>query len=149
MNLMITVGGTKNLGMDIGMQILNMILITITIMSIREDGGSMMKEMTVGITINILIMLRWKMTITLNEQNLNRVIGTETVIRTMIIIAQRGLILENMITSNLSTILNFSAIYGFRHGAIKSTPKELIASAIHMHLRFFMFDVESLLLQLW
>lgn len=108
MNLMITVGGTKNLGMDIGMQILNMILITITIMSIREDGGSMMKEMTVGITINILIMLRWKMTITLNEQNLNRVIGTETVIRTMIIIAQRGLILENMITRNLSTILNFS-----------------------------------------
>lgn len=105
MNLMIAVGGTKNLGMDIGMQILNMILITITIMSIREDGGSMMKEMTVVITINMLIMLRWKMTITLNEQNLNRVIGTETVIRTMIIIAQRGPILENMITRNLSPIL--------------------------------------------
>jgi len=102
---MIAVGGTKNLGMDIGMQILNMILITITIMSIREDGGSMMKEMTVVITINMLIMLRWKMTITLNEQNLNRVIGTETVIRTMIIIAQRGPILENMITRNLSPIL--------------------------------------------
>jgi hypothetical protein len=102
MNLMIIVGGTINLGMEKGTQILNMILITMTIMSIREDGGSMMKEMTMVIIINIPSMIRWKMIITLNDQNLNHVIGTEIVTRTMIIIVQRGPILGNMITRNLS-----------------------------------------------
>lgn len=107
--MMIIVGGTINLGMGTGMQILKMILISMTIMSIIEDGCSTMKEMTMVITINILILLRLKMTIPLNVQNLNHVIGTETVIRTVIIIAQRGPILENMITRNLSTILlNFT-----------------------------------------
>lgn len=71
MNLKMILGGTTNLCTDIGMQILNMILTT---MSIAEEGGSMMMEMTmVAITIIILIMIGWKMTVTLNGQHLNPV----------------------------------------------------------------------------
>lgn len=71
MNLKMILGGTTNLCTDIGMQILNMILTT---MSITEEGGSMMMEMTmVAITIIILIMIGWKMTVTLNGQHLNPV----------------------------------------------------------------------------
>ena len=64
MNLRMVVVGTTNLGMGIAMQIPTMILIT---RSIIEEGGNMMREMTmVTITTNILIVVGKKMTTILN-----------------------------------------------------------------------------------
>ena len=110
MNRRMIVGGTINLHMDIGMQILTIILIPMTTMNVIEDEGNMIMVMTkVTITISILIMIGWKMTVPLRGQHLNPVKGREIEIWTVNTDAQRGPILGSTITRNLSvTHLNFT-----------------------------------------
>ena len=91
--------GLINLSMDIGMLTLIMILSSMNTMSIIEGVDNMIMGMTMGtITINILTMTGWKMTITLNVEHLNRVTHREIVTWTMNTIVQRGLILGSMTT---------------------------------------------------
>lgn len=112
LNLRMIVSTTTNRCMDVGMQILTMILITMDTMGITVVGGSMMMEMsTVTITINIMIRIGWKMTMALNEQNLNHVKRREVVMWTVKIVAQRGPIPGNSITDFYELEHNISQIH--------------------------------------
>ena len=93
--------GLINLSMDIVMLTLIMILSSMNTMSIIEGVDNMIVGMTMGtITINILTMTGWKMTITLNVEHLNHVTGREIVTWTVNTIVQRGLILGSMTTKS-------------------------------------------------
>lgn len=104
MNLRMIVVGMINLSMDIGMQTLIMMLSSMTTMSIKDEASMIMGMTALTTTINILIMIEWRMTTALNAQHLNLVTVRKIVMWTMNIIALIGPILGSMIISALNVV---------------------------------------------
>ncbi|KAJ1415306.1 helix-turn-helix domain-containing protein [Sesbania bispinosa] len=119
MSLKMIVDGITNLSVAIGMQTLIMTLSNMTTMSIMEDEGSMIMEMT--ITINTLTKIGWKVTTIQDVQHLNHVKRREIAIWIVNLVAQRDLIPGSMIIRTWALIfLNF---IGARNESMKQQPE--------------------------